>query len=548
VAVLIVCEDLQLRQLLDGVVKKHDIVSCTFANIDSAVATLDSEDFVPSLAFVQYCGDQAALIDFVNRLHYNAQGKYVTTIAVMFDEQQVDECVGMVDDVLIVPVSETEVAYKIQAHMRVLRLVRQVLNERDNLASYKDNIRIEEEVISKIFSIQCQNHLIKLENLRYHISYHSMFHGDFLLTQKGPTGSVYIAIGKVFGVGLPAVIASVPLLSVFRAMSTKGLPVGSIAAELNRVLPNSMPDGMSVAASILELNHSADQLTVWSGGMCAGVITDAKGMVKRLIHSDHAALSVKDELEFCQDVAVYNMQQGEKIVLMTESLETATNYENVTFGRDRLMEIFDGSHPNTFSDILQAYSLFTEGAPQSGDITLVELVCEASEMPTFKSAKKQSVSIPWHLDVNLNTEELKSVSPVPQIVKILANAVGLDVHQDYISTILSELYNNALEHGLLGLSSQMKASEDGFMEYYMQRESRLAELTEGWINIAISFNRGKVSISVHDSGPGFDVEGIAQSKDENSFGRGMAIIRSICESLEYSERGSKVTVRYAVDH
>lgn len=45
------------------------------------------------------------------------------------------------------------------------------------------------------------------------------------------------------------------------------------------------------------------------------------------------------------------------------------------------------------------------------------------------------------------------------------------MHQDYISTELSEIYGNALlDHGLLPLDSAIKNADDGFMEFYRLRQ------------------------------------------------------------------------------
>ena len=76
-------------------------------------------------------------------------------------------------------------------------------------------------------------------------------------------------------------------------------------------------------------------------------------------------------------------------------------------------------------------------------------------------------------------------------------------------TVLTELYNNALDHGLLRLTSELKSGESGFDHFYAQRKQALATLHSGWIELSIDFNADKmgasIQLDVKDSGAGFDL-------------------------------------------
>jgi anti-sigma regulatory factor (Ser/Thr protein kinase) len=140
------------------------------------------------------------------------------------------------------------------------------------------------------------------------------------------------------------------------------------------------------------------------------------------------------------------------------------------------------------------------------------------------------------------------VNPVHQIICQLSGSVGLYVHQDCLSTILSELFNNALEHGLLELDSSIKETDDGFLRYYQLRRERLERLEDGFINIDIQLikldNQSVIEIEVKDSGKGICDEADASPSIDHAFGRGIDIVRKLCDSIEYSHGGSSVTVRY----
>lgn len=115
-------------------------------------------------------------------------------------------------------------------------------------------------------------------------------------------------------------------------------------------------------------------------------------------------------------------------------------------------------------------------------------------------------------------------------------------------TVMAELFSNAFEHGVLGLKSELKRSSDGFMQYYQERETRLAGLNEGYVIISMKHQgdgrSGRLVLTVEDSGPGFDFAPVFdEPKDPASAqycGRGIPLVDQICESLEYKGRGNVV--------
>ena len=58
---------------------------------------------------------------------------------------------------------------------------------------------------------------------------------------------------------------------------------------------------------------------------------------------------------------------------------------------------------------------------------------------------------------------------VQQILAFIGTLKGVELHKDKLFMIASELYNNALEHGILKLPSELKNTVGGFEAYYQQR-------------------------------------------------------------------------------
>jgi hypothetical protein len=139
------------------------------------------------------------------------------------------------------------------------------------------------------------------------------------------------------------------------------------------------------------------------------------------------------------------------------------------------------------------------------------------------------------------------------IEAILSNEIPKS-HKDRIYTIINELFNNSLEHGILRLDSSLKSTPEGFTNYYEQRQNRLENLSSGeiLINISNKYNKtgGILSIDMHDSGNGFDFESILSGEQNSNIysGRGIMLVNSICETLVYTDHGRKVSAVYSWDY
>ncbi|WP_315982347.1 ATP-binding protein [Aliamphritea spongicola] len=129
---------------------------------------------------------------------------------------------------------------------------------------------------------------------------------------------------------------------------------------------------------------------------------------------------------------------------------------------------------------------------------------------------------------------------------------GEGEHWHTVFSILTELYVNALDHGVLKLESSLKDSPEGFARYFSEREQRLETLSWGSVSVHVQHARlaagGRVFIRIEDSGDGFDYE--SWLSKENTFnigmlsGRGIELVSGLCESVEYSNHGATVEVVY----
>ena len=147
---------------------------------------------------------------------------------------------------------------------------------------------------------------------------------------------------------------------------------------------------------------------------------------------------------------------------------------------------------------------------------------------------------------SLRTNEL-----LPHLMEMLIGAHRwLGDHKENIYLLVLELFSNALDWGVLGLDSKMKKDPEGFEEYYAARQRKLAALEDVRIKIDLELFQqdegGKLVVRVEDSGPGFDYQKVmSKPADKTSLGgRGIGLVRSLCQELVYQGRGNRVKAVY----
>lgn len=151
-------------------------------------------------------------------------------------------------------------------------------------------------------------------------------------------------------------------------------------------------------------------------------------------------------------------------------------------------------------------------------------------------------------------EELADVDLIDKLVLSICDTCGVVYPHFRLHLVISELVTNAIDHGVLGLQSQLKDTESGFDFYYANRTEQLKSITAGWISLSVEWTGEKLlRISLQDSGAGFDfreyckADSSMASKNRTSLcGRGLVIIRSLCESVKHIGRGNCIVVEFNV--
>ena len=397
----------------------------------------------------------------------------------------------------------------------------------------------------------------------------ALFSGDILLTALSPNGNVNALLGDFTGHGLRSSIGAIPLAETFRSMTKKGFSLIEIITQINKQLYHLLPADLFLAAGFVSVSSHDESAYIFNAGLPDTYIYGANGEIKHKIQSCHPPIGVLPNLIPEVSLTVINVLPDDRIILLSDGIVEAHNEAGEMYDFERFEETAKiGVIKQDVSNIvLKSVDEFCQGMPQQDDISLIDLPCGGWEQ-TFVFNPHHNVEVnelilpesdllapaTWRWELGLTGERLSRVNPVPMVMSQIQEIEGHAEHWQSLFTILTELFVNALDHGVLNLSSELKNSPEGFTEYFTERENRLKNLTSGFIDIQLAYyslaQGGRLNIQIKDSGTGFNLEEVEKKKEQlkdgkiQLSGRGVEIVEQLCESLFYRENGTLVEASY----
>ena len=458
------------------------------------------------------------------------------------------------DDFLTKPYNKIILQAKINAFSRMSKMHNTLQQQRDLISEHNDHMVHEQEVARAVYDNVTHSGCLNLPNIRYMLSPFSVFNGDVLLAARKPSGSMHILLGDFTGHGLPAAIGAMPLAEIFYGMTAKGFLMDAILREINSKLKKILPIGYFCCVCMVNLSFRKQQIEMWMGGLPDFyLLRHDSGQVEQ-IASTHLPLGVLSSQSFDTQTQRFSLRREDRLFMWSDGIIESRNDEGELFGETRLMDIFQRNQDQQqlFDDIVHEVNKFTGDSGKDDDTTLLEvkMVPEADvgEVDIDMSSGMITGPTDWNMRYTLRGETLKTFNALPMMLGILSDVPALHGLSGQLYTLMSELFSNAFEHGVLGLSSDLKKDAHGFAEYYAQREQALKAMADGWVMFDIDHRPtsggGLLTLIVTDSGDGFDfaAKQVKPLGGEGYSGRGIPLITSICDSLEYLGAGNIVKV------
>ena len=470
------------------------------------------------------------------------------------------------DDYLFKPVNFEILQSKIRTFQDRLSMSEKLLIRNQQLLDYQS--RTEDETNTAREFIKHFTALDKIDDelVRFLLKPAENFSGDLIAVARTPDERLHILLADSAGHGLTAALAVIPITQPFYQMTAKGFDIPAIIREINRRVRDYLPLPRFVAAVIVSLDASEQNLQVWNGGCpSALLLSDDGSEVLHRFDSNHLPLGVVAPEQFDTTLEYYcYADRPARLLLCSDGATEMTISDGKNLGYTGLLE---GSKQASAVQLFDKLVEVIEGyLPEKGpddDIALILMECpidkESLPTPEFVQSLtplsdnsktlcefgKNGEKL-WELAVTLTAEQLRRMDVVPFLINITGQINGGNPGGK-VFLVLSELFNNALDHGLLKLDSHLKNGSAGMERYFEERTRRLAELQKGQIFIGVQrqscTNCNCLKIIFKDSGSGFDYsmsrgEGLSGNKLRH--GRGISLLASICNELRYSGNGSEV--------
>jgi len=552
---LIVDDEKTNRLILKSLLGKQGYQTIEAVNGQEAIDLFNQEN--PSIIFMDVMMPLMDGYEATRQIKAASANRFVPIIflTAMSDEEALAQCIEAGgDDFLVKPYDKVILQSKIRSMQRIAALNREV-------QGMYSMIHREQEIAESVFVNAIQSSNIENQYLRQVVRPAGIFSGDMVLSAYSPSRDLFFLTGDFTGHGLLAALGAMPVSEVFRAMTTKGFSPEEILTGINKKLKSMLPVGMFFGAQLVVVNHDLEHVRVFNAGMPDVIIVDGEtNQIKHRLASTGLPLGVETNIDPREMLQYAPISNNDKILMHSDGLTEARNVADQEFSSERLIESITRAPKNKiFDQVFTDLDRFCgDVKTQADDVTLVEITCVHDVLPEIEVHDyiKPSTHMlgdrgEWKLSLRFNGTRLRETNPVPILVNYLTEMEELEAERQSLFTVITELYVNALDHGVLGLDSNLKSDPTGFEAYFQTRESRLASLDSGYVIFNLSVEqestRRSILLRIEDSGKGFDFENHAPptAREIALSGRGLLLIRDLCESLEFHGKGNIAIARFS---
>ena len=553
---LIVDDEKTNRLILRSLLNKQGFETIEAVNGREAIDLFHSES--PDIIFMDVMMPLIDGYEATRQIKAASTNRFVPVIflTAMTDEEALAQCIEAGgDDFLVKPYDKLILQSKIRSMQRIATLNHEV-------QGMYSMIHREQEIAESVFINAIQSSNIRNPFLRQVVRPAGIFSGDMVLSAYSPSRDLFFLCGDFTGHGLLAALGAMPVSEVFRAMTTKGFSPEDILVGINKKLKAMLPVGMFFGAQLVVVNHDLEHVRVFNAGMPDVLIIDGEtNRIKHRLRSTELPLGVQATIEPREMLQYAPITYNDKILMHSDGLIEARDSADTEFGSERLFDSIAAAPRNgIFDAVLEELDDFC-GAQltQADDVTLVEITCVHDVLPAIEVhdyIKPAPTTVgdrgEWKLSLRFNGPRLRETNPVPILVNYLIEMEELEEERQSLFTVMTELYVNALDHGVLGLDSGLKADPAGFSHYFQAREKRLESLDSGYVIFNLSVEqestRRSILLRIEDSGKGFDFANHEPAGGDHTAlsGRGIMLVRDLCESLEFHGRGNIAIARFSL--
>lgn len=459
-----------------------------------------------------------------------------------------------IHDYMVKPVNMELLNLKLNKAVDQLRLSRLSAAQKAELELWVEQEQLQQSLAKHLFDSMFLDINEKNPAIHLWVKPSGVFSGDAMLRCEAADGSWYFVMADAMGHGLAPAISLMPLMQRFQMLATKATPLANIVFDLNGALNQLLPPDRFVASILIRINPYTNHIEVWNGGMPALQCLDINGQTIVAATSKNMALGVlsNDQINVIADQIPLN--DIVYLLMHSDGLTETNLIDGNTLQSNEIASLLNLATDNPFERI---DTLFNNVSAED-DISLCCIDCSALLNTTehaglipYQSSGSFTADFCLHGSSLLQTD-----LPTKAVELLRAQQLPL-IFVQRVFTVLTELFINALEHGVLGLESKIKELEDGFLQFYEEKERRLQNLSEQQfiqLHLHWSASEQNLLIKISDSGEGFLSKPLEEVSIQSnliessvghnpvSYGRGIPLINKLSSHFEILAPGNCAVV------
>lgn len=154
----------------------------------------------------------------------------------------------------------------------------------------------------------------------------------------------------------------------------------------------------------------------------------------------------------------------------------------------------------------------------------------------------------WHNEFVLENDN-SLIGPLVRYLQESTQRMGLlsePGEETRLGIALEEALLNSIYHGSLEVSSELREEDDSKFYALVNQRRNESPYSTRRVRVRAEFSREKVTFIIEDEGPGFDISKVPDpTKPDNVekvCGRGMLLMRTFMDEVEYNDVGNQVTM------